>query len=568
MGEQLDGKYRVEKARHAFDKHGYLVTFQAVRIGKKKPPKPAHQPSGSAPEQMIAPQQTSAETGGQPSQTPLPGSSLPPATTTQPAAAQPATSSAQTPAAATQPAAAVGSVAVEIRASDGSSPAPRVVAAGAAVDLAAVPAGGADGTFAWRTASANITLSGTSGKTVTVKAGKAASASLDAEAVEVTFTPKAGGAASKAVAKLSLITVEVSAAASQSAGFDDMAGVAGAVPHLCVEQTQTTKVRIKVNGGPGGDALFFGVADPSVADVSAPGSAAAAFDLEVSGKAKNKARVRVEIHAVDAKGGVCAAFEVDVYKKKKLEAAVFNVQDSRVAATTLGYPAFDIARAATTVSGWYAQAVAEMKLKDGGSGVMDVDFDDNGNGYLELEPAGTSSKQRKVLAKLSGSGQKVVIVKKLAWVFYLDAAAKAKDTTISVKSSYSGYMKFLLAGTRCTLGAGATAETVKVRRTSGTTVTLDAALSNDHPAGDGLLYELSGLSGNPLWVAESGKTEAKIRETIGHELGHSLLDWLDLEASQNLMHFSSGRTGTELRLKPLPQKYQSGTESQWDKVSR
>jgi hypothetical protein len=36
MGEKLDGKYRVEKARHAFDKHGYRVTASAVRIARKK----------------------------------------------------------------------------------------------------------------------------------------------------------------------------------------------------------------------------------------------------------------------------------------------------------------------------------------------------------------------------------------------------------------------------------------------------------------------------------------------------------------------------------------------------
>jgi phage protein D len=35
MGEKLDGKYRVERARHAFGKHGYLVDFRAVRIAKK-----------------------------------------------------------------------------------------------------------------------------------------------------------------------------------------------------------------------------------------------------------------------------------------------------------------------------------------------------------------------------------------------------------------------------------------------------------------------------------------------------------------------------------------------------
>jgi len=46
MGEKLDGKYRVEKARHAFGKNGYLVNFQAVRLSKK--------PSADAQKQQAA----------------------------------------------------------------------------------------------------------------------------------------------------------------------------------------------------------------------------------------------------------------------------------------------------------------------------------------------------------------------------------------------------------------------------------------------------------------------------------------------------------------------------------
>src|SRR5204863_9371134 len=40
LGDQIDGQYRVEHAVHAFSKHGYWVNFKAVKVGKKKPPKP------------------------------------------------------------------------------------------------------------------------------------------------------------------------------------------------------------------------------------------------------------------------------------------------------------------------------------------------------------------------------------------------------------------------------------------------------------------------------------------------------------------------------------------------
>ncbi len=49
MGEKIDGLYRVGHAAHAFSKHGYFVKFDAVRIGKKKPPKAAKTKTQAAP---------------------------------------------------------------------------------------------------------------------------------------------------------------------------------------------------------------------------------------------------------------------------------------------------------------------------------------------------------------------------------------------------------------------------------------------------------------------------------------------------------------------------------------
>jgi hypothetical protein len=162
----------------------------------------------------------------------------------------------------------------------------------------------------------------------------------------------------------------------------------------------------------------------------------------------------------------------------------------------------------------------------------------------------------------------VVIVKDLAWIYFLKAAAKKDDTTVTLKDSYSGFMKFILVGKTYTVGAGDSAEALQVKTISGTTITLQSKLTNDHPTTDGLIFPLSGLSGNPIFVAETGKTEAKERETIGHEDGHSLLNWRDLESPKNLMHYSLGRTGTQIRYKPQPKKYDSGSENQWDAVSR
>ncbi len=46
LGAGLDGQYRVEHAAHVFDRHGYRVTFRAVRIADKKPPAAKPAPKG------------------------------------------------------------------------------------------------------------------------------------------------------------------------------------------------------------------------------------------------------------------------------------------------------------------------------------------------------------------------------------------------------------------------------------------------------------------------------------------------------------------------------------------
>jgi phage protein D len=57
MGDKLDGKYRVEKAHHAFAKQGYLVSFQAVRISKKSSAAAQQQQAAKAAAQQQAAKQ-------------------------------------------------------------------------------------------------------------------------------------------------------------------------------------------------------------------------------------------------------------------------------------------------------------------------------------------------------------------------------------------------------------------------------------------------------------------------------------------------------------------------------
>lgn len=48
LDDKLDGKYRVDKALHVFDKHGYRLTLKAARVKKKQPP-PQQRPRAAEP---------------------------------------------------------------------------------------------------------------------------------------------------------------------------------------------------------------------------------------------------------------------------------------------------------------------------------------------------------------------------------------------------------------------------------------------------------------------------------------------------------------------------------------
>jgi hypothetical protein len=200
---------------------------------------------------------------------------------------------------------------------------------------------------------------------------------------------------------------------------------------------------------------------------------------------------------------------------------------------------------------------------------VDLRYDTNNNGTLDLEPAGTSPEARVVNNALSGvSGQKIIVVKDLAWIFYLRRAASAGDTVIKLKHAYSRYMQYVGVNAGYTVGAGATAEPIEVDHKSGEDVHLKTALINDHPTTDGLIFPLLGLSGNPIYVAEAALSLAKEVETIGHEMGHSKMNWLDLTSIENMMNADGSNTDNQIRCRELPKSYESGTEKQWDLVRR
>jgi hypothetical protein len=425
------------------------------------------------------------------------------------------------------------------------------------------------GTYAWTSASTKFALSDQTTQTVKLTAGADASAGLDAEELKVVFTPSGKAALPAVVHKATVLKVVFAETTdNHRCGYDDMDkadNAGGQLHYVSVKKSDYTLVKTTITGGATGDMLTFKSADAAVADVVAPG-ATAAFDLRIDAKDKKKSETAISVWANGENHNLCAKIQVDVYKEKDLAVTVVRVHDSASPTTALQL-AWDKAATETAIRSWYKRAVGTITLTDLGS--VNKAYDTNANGKLDLEPGPTTSPEKTLVdAAATGTGQKVIIVRDLTWIYFLKTAAAAGTDTIALKDAYSGSMKFIGVNNEYELGTGANAETIKVKTKAGITITLHANLTKAHPTTEGLMFPLSGLSGNPIYVAEGSKTEEQVRRTIGHEVGHSLLAYKDVDSGTCLMHFSAGRTDTRLRRKELPRKYDAGNEDQWQTVAR
>jgi hypothetical protein len=422
------------------------------------------------------------------------------------------------------------------------------------------------GAASWSSTSAKVDLADQNTDTVKVTAKAAASAGLDAEKLEVVFTPSGKTAFPALVHPMSVVKVQFSESANQSYGYDDMDDAARATAelhHVSVKKSGNTKIRCVITGGATSEMLSFTSDDGTTADVTAPASGLTDFDLVVNGKSKDAAEAVLNARVNGATGQICEKIKVDVYKEKSVSITVYQVEDSRYAGTSLTL-GFDAAATETAIKSWYKRAVATIAITDGGT--KDVAFDANGNAKLDIVAGGGASPELNTIkTAVAGAGMQVYIVRTLSWLYKLTAASSAGDDTITLAT-----VSFIVVGDTYPVGSGATRENVTVQAVDTTTkvVTLTAPLTKNHAIGDALEWPLSGLSGNPILVQEAGKNMGMLQRTIGHEVGHSALKLRDIVQATNLMHFSAARTDTRLRYLKLTLKYSAGDEEQWEKCDR
>jgi hypothetical protein len=469
-------------------------------------------------------------------------------------------------------------VTVTIRASDGTSAPCTVVPVGGTIQLRAVPSCGS-GTYQWSTTSANVTLSNTTSQTVTVTALNTVSTGRGAETVQVVFTPSSGAALAPVTIGVTVIRVTFSQSTTQRYGYDNMDNAAGVLHHVSVKRNGNTTVHVDVQGGGTGDDLQFTSDDTSIAEPVAPAAGTgAAFELTINGKDRRKHETSIKAKC-RCTNTTCAEIKANVYEEKAVTARVIKVYDSTSAGTTLAFPRFDVPAAATQINTTYKSPVATLTLTDFSAtgDAVDVRYDLDGTGKLTLEAGGGGPEIAAIQAAFTGGGQKVIIVKDMMYIFYLETAARAGDRTITLKASYGGNLDFITLSSNpdypsgnYPIGPGATQENVLLDSRAANVFTLHAPLANDHPVTHGLIFPAGGLGGNPIIMPEAA-TEDLQRWVIGHECGHSLLDFADLKTvTDNLMYYSTAWTDHKLRFKDQPRFYNppGGNESQWELISR
>lgn len=425
------------------------------------------------------------------------------------------------------------------------------------------------GTFAWTTASAKIRLNNANAATVEVEGLANASTGRDAETITVTRS-SAGCADVTKTVTVTVAKVKFSAAAAQRYGFDDFDTPANFTDdHVSVKKSDHTFVKVDIEGGAVGTDFDFTCDTPGTCTPEAP-AANATFNLKLNGGAVNKAATVLRAKCKCPGGHEFAKLDVHVYNEKQVDVVVAKIYDSTKAGTNLRFPTADYAAHTATVNAKLKEAVVKFDITNyaAANAKTDVAYDLDGNGALSYDiKNGGGAELDKIKAAMTGTGTKtrVAIIRDMKSYYYLKNAAAVGDTTITVTA---GSVFQYPAGRNVPLGSGAAQENVTVASSAGSVITLGAALTKAHAAGEGLEFPAAGWSSDPILIIEGSTSLDVIKWTIPHEVGHRALNLRDVDDNKNFMHWMQSWTDYRLRYCPRTKKHGGGTENQWETIPR
>lgn len=332
--------------------------------------------------------------------------------------------------------------------------------------------------------------------------------------------------------------------------------------HVSVKKGETTLVKVDIQGADNVLPTTFKSSDATIADVAdVPDPVPASFLLKVVGKGTGSTVIKA--FPGNSSVPACGSITANAYKSQDIAKwSIYRVTDSASAGTS--------PLSALTATG--VQTAANSIVKQGVMSFTDVDvvdkdlhYDKNGNGALDwFYDGGTQTEYDEIKnAGLTGN-PKVVVVKSVNFGWRLSQAAVVGANKITLQgsdylSSWTGYAYIL--------GTGANEESVSIKSMNGNEATLQANLTKAHAVGDVLVGQFGAGVGADPQIVEDG---ADVQTTLLHETLHrsDVGNLLDVDSANNIMNYSTGTGQTELRFKPLPKKYQAGTECQWEKIPR
>ncbi|MCU0577375.1 MAG: hypothetical protein MUD15_11200 [Desulfobacterota bacterium] len=418
------------------------------------------------------------------------------------------------------------------------------------------------GTYAWRTTSRKIRLTGANSSTVTVQAMANPSSGRDAETITVTRTSPGCAPIEKTVS-VTVARVTFSASRNQRYGYDNFDTPGNPRDdHICVKSADHTFVKVDIAGGAIGTDFTFSCENASVEAIGPPASAS--FDLRLNANVSTfKMDTTLHARCRCPEAHSFASLAVHVYSEKRVQVVVAKI------GTNLGYATADYASHQNTENNKLKQAVVRFEISNfnADNSVSRVHYDLDGNGKLTYDIANGGGRELDAIRRaMTGTGTKtrVAIVRDMVSYYYLNADAPRGQRWVTVR----GGSTFYTTGDSVTLGSGATQETLTVASKSGNRVNFTSALTHAHRTGETLEFPAAGWSCDPILIIEGNTSLDTIKWTIPHEVGHRNLSLKDVEDRTNVMHSSQGGSDYRLRYCPRRKTYEAGTENQWDTIPR
>lgn len=444
----------------------------------------------------------------------------------------------------------------------------RIVSVGGRISMSAsdlLPEAG--GVYTWSTTSNNIRLVNTVGSTLVVEGLRTPSNGRDGELITVQRTGPDGATVKKTVS-VTVAKVTFGPAKSQTYGYDDFdTPLDKNDDHICVRSADFTFISVLIEGGLLGTDFDFSCDDNKLC-ICGPAPESAQFSLRLDAKSSDKAATILRAKGKCPAAPVFAMTTVHVYSEKLVKVLVAKVADPQSPGTALKFPGADYAAHQKLANGKLKEGVVKFEITnfDPSNAVTNVAFDSLRRGTLEYDinsDGGPGFDMINSAVPLTDNADyRVVMIRKMRSLYFLDRAEKKGDTTISVK----GDSLFIA---EMPLGKGATAERLNVTKSVGNVGYLTAPLAYDHAVGEPLEFPAAAWSTDPIIIAE-GETSAQTAcWTLLHEVGHSALDLSDVVDPTDFMHFDQGNTDYRLRYCLRQTRYDPGvTENQWEKIPR